>query len=279
MDKTYQLRQAQLYIAEEIKRICDKNDIKFFLDFGSMLGAIRHKGFIPWDDDMDIGMVRDEYNKFIKIAPSELGDDFYLDEYSTNEECSILFAKVRLKGTKFVEEKGTDDQGKHNEIFVDIFPYIYIPDNYDEWKRDAVKLSFFGWAIATKAGRKPCKGDSIGKHLRFLPAVIVGKCLSFKTLRRIVGKYYSRWSDTNTMVVFSGVLYSFRKLRIPKVLLEETVEAEFEGHLFPILKEYDKYLTINYGDYMKLPPVEKRITHKIRVLDLGKYSFPDSSEE
>lgn len=84
------LRHAQLMIAREIKRICEKNNISYFLDSGSMLGAVRHNGFIPWDDDMDIGMCYDDYAKFVAIAPIELGEQFFLDNYETRKKLCRL---------------------------------------------------------------------------------------------------------------------------------------------------------------------------------------------
>ena len=102
-ENVIKLRRAQLMIAKEIKRICDLNNINYFLDSGSMLGAVRHSGFIPWDDDMDIGMCCDDYEKFISIAPKELDNRFFLDNYETNKSNPLVFSKVRLKGTTYIE--------------------------------------------------------------------------------------------------------------------------------------------------------------------------------
>ena len=83
-------------IAEDIKRICEKYHIKYFLDAGSMLGAVRHKGFIPWDDDIDIGMPKEDYNKFLEVAPAELGEKYFVDNYNTNRDNPLVFTKIRL---------------------------------------------------------------------------------------------------------------------------------------------------------------------------------------
>ena len=89
------LHQSEIKILDEIVRICDKYNLQYFLIGGTLLGAVRHKGFIPWDDDLDIAMPRNDYEKFISISKNELKDDFILDDISTNEQYWQIFAKVR----------------------------------------------------------------------------------------------------------------------------------------------------------------------------------------
>lgn len=97
-----ELQKVLLDILKEVKRVCDENNIDYFIIAGTALGAVRHKGFIPWDDDIDIGMTRDNYEKFIKIANTKLSEEFFLQTMETEEETPFYFAKVRKNKTKFI---------------------------------------------------------------------------------------------------------------------------------------------------------------------------------
>lgn len=265
-----QLRRAQLYIADEIKRICELHHIKYFLDCGSMLGAVRHQGFIPWDDDMDIGMMKEDYEKFLKICENELKDEFFLDNYETNPANALVYSKMRLKGTKYIEEKG-NAEAKHNEIFVDIFPYFSISDNAFKRKLDGALLAGMSQAILSKSGYKVWKGESKLKRLKFIPTDIVGKILTKKGMHRAVNRIVNKYKDTKMVCIHSGSCYDY--WYVPKEIFDSMIEVKFEDRTYLIPKQYDVYLKTAYGNYMELPPENKRTTHSIVNLQMGPYQF------
>ncbi len=254
---------AQLEIGKEIKRICDENEIRYFLDSGTLLGAIRHKGFIPWDDDMDIGMLRKDYERFIQIAPQKLKEGFFLQTWRTDKGYPYAFAKVRKKGTVFIEavSQRTD---AHNEIFVDVFPYDVFPDSSKERKKLCRKISTLKYGLWMKNGVEPWM-----RHKGVLKRLMVrGKYIPYWL--------YARVHDRNLMIVEYEKLMSmynneeskyyveqsggtpFGKWLIPTECFREYEEMLFENIPFTVSKSYDLYLRTVYGNYMQYPPVEER---------------------
>lgn len=269
MTDSEKLKAAQLKIAGEIKRICEKHGIRYFLDAGSMLGAVRHQGFIPWDDDMDIGMLDKDYREFLRVAPGELGEAYFLDNYERNQDNALVFSKVRLKGTRYIENKGNPN-AVHSEIFVDIFPYYFISDNELVRRLEGMAMAVLCQAILSKSGFKVWKGERWSKRLKFIPTDILGAAVPMKTLRAWVDGLYHRHSGTRRVCSHSGSCYGY--WFFPVTLFDELVEVPFEGIPFPIPKRYDEFLRQAYGpDYMTPPPPEKRITHQLQLLDLGPY--------
>ena len=130
--KNNDLRKAQLLmlkILKEIHNICVKNNIKYFLSDGTLIGAIRHNGFIPWDDDLDIGMLREDYEKFCSIAQEELPEEFVLQTQKTDKGYGLQFGKVILKNTIWIEKVAKNTKRDYSGLYIDIFPYDKIPED------------------------------------------------------------------------------------------------------------------------------------------------------
>ena len=264
--KQKQLQKAQLKIAREIKRICEKNNINYFLDGGSMLGAIRHKGFIPWDDDMDIGMLDEDYNKFLEVAPKELGKEFFLDNYETNKEYGLVFSKVKLRNTIYREKLGPV-LAEHQEIFVDVFPYFYRPENDKDRKKQSNKLRILSQILMAQSGFKVWKGNRGISKLKFVPIILLAKILNKEKVYNKQKTIYNECKNISIVGVHDSVLYIYWYFK--KSYLEKFIDAEFENEKFKIPANYHEILTTGYGDYMILPPVEERRTHDILELELG----------
>ena len=122
------LHTVQLEMLDAFTEICNKYHFHYSLAGGTMLGAIRHKGFIPWDDDIDVLMLRKEYEEFLKVAQKELGDKYYLDHFEINSDYHLQFAKIKKNGTIF-DEAGIHHLDNHKGIFIDIFPTDNVYDN------------------------------------------------------------------------------------------------------------------------------------------------------
>lgn len=267
------LQKLQLKIAIEVKRICEKNNISFFLDCGSMLGAVRHSGFIPWDDDMDIGFLREDYDKFIDVAPKELGNEFYLLTWDNNDEYPQPYAKLCLKDTIYQEKIAGNTNNKDNGIFVDLFPYDNISNNKVMRFCNGVIRKLISHTLMIQCGYRVWEGKGIVKNVKFFPLIICSSVLSRKMLKRLFMYMAYMYKDVKTQEVGiedGGISLYWRYKRGN---LEEFIEKEFEEEKFIIPKNYDTLLQTAYGNYMELPPEDKRwIGHAIEEIDFGPYS-------
>lgn len=254
---------AQLEIGKEIKRVCDENGIKYFLDSGTLLGAIRHKGFIPWDDDMDMGMLREDYERFIEIAPKKLKPEYFLQTWKTDKSYPYAFAKIRKKGTVFIEAV-SQKTNAHNEIFVDIFPYDVYPDNETVRTKLMKKIMLLKYSLWMKDGMTPwLRHKSILDRLlvraKYVPhyfyALTHSRDAMIAEYEKLMPMYNA---ETSKYYVEQSGGTPFGKWIIPTECFKKYIEVKFEDTMFLVPEKYDLYLKTVYGDYMQLPPVEKR---------------------
>ena len=267
-----ELRKVQLLelkVLKEIKRICTKHDIKYFLTGGTLIGAVRHKGFIPWDDDIDIAMMRPDYDRFLEIAPKELGPEFSLLCIQQNPKIGTFFSKVVLNGTTYRNVQQPDD-AKNFGFLVDVLPYDNIYDNKLLAKLYFCWLNFCVVLYSMKNGYH----NGTTKFKRFV-AEAMKICFFWIPkgwLRKTIINYPYRLNKkkTNTKAYLSGRYGIPREMR-SAYLFDEYTELPFEDDSFMVLKEYHAFLTELFGDYMKLPPLEQQVTHQVAELDFGKY--------
>lgn len=269
------LRKAQLLqldIAKEIKRVCEKNAIPYFFIAGTLLGAVRHQGFIPWDDDLDIGMLRSDYETFIKVCKDDLDDRFFLQNWETDKYFGLPFSKVRLNNTHYVERNSAKVRA-HDGIYVDIFPFDNVPDDKRLQKKHDRETYLLKRLLLVKNGYECWEDDETIKKMIYKSIKLFTLPVSLKFLQKKLLKVMMRYNDLETdWIVTFGGSYGYTKESIEKKWVSECTELSFEKICFSVPGSYKEYLSYFYGDYMQLPPEDKRGNrHNIQKIDFGEY--------
>lgn len=256
----------------EIDRICEKHNIKYFLAGGTLLGAIRHNGFIPWDDDADVMMLREDYDKFIKVVQSELPSNLFLQLPSTERLNHQVFAKIRINNTLFATQFTSKFLNMHNGIFVDILSQDKTGSRKLSQKMHIYLTLLTRSMVFNKWGNTEIK---TGGRFPFMCKLlnIIKNILPMTFLEFIQNKIILlHKNNKKSKYLYDGMGRNLRRGAFPEEWLDEVIYVDFEGKRFPVPKEYDKYLTYLYGDYMQMIPVsERRVSHSIVLMDLGEY--------
>jgi lipopolysaccharide cholinephosphotransferase len=250
------LQLAEIEILDEFVRICEKNNIQYFLDGGTLLGAIRHRGFIPWDDDIDVGMIRGDYDKFIRVCKTGLDSKYYLQSMETNKYCRYrAAARIRKNNTMFISGGAFYHAQDHRGIYIDIVPFDFIVNNRIILAFQLFLLEKLDNIIGIKRNNgqaKKCLYTTVKKIVySMLPFNLIHffqRCVMipfFKT------KYVLPWN----------LVYGFDNEIFPAAMLAPVTKVEFEGKYYSAPAQPDAFLRQMYGDYMQIPPVEKRRTH------------------
>ena len=258
------VQNVELEILTELDRICKKYSLKYQLFSGTLLGAVRHKGFIPWDDDIDVCLLREDYNRLLSVCKSELSPKYFLQNYDTDKNCVLQFSKLRKNDTIF-RSKSYKYSDVHQGIFIDIFPSDNIVTDSILGKLHP-KLMNIMFVITTSMDKSRCYNakNSFRKFIRILIYYIFSifnKSFIDKLATKVACMFNSR--DTKYIAhLTNGV----SRGRIEKFIREkhtfyDTIDWEFEGYKFPIPRNYHEVLTRHYGDYMKLPPENQRYPH------------------
>lgn len=265
MDKEIlrKVQLVQLEIAKEIKRICEEHNIKYFLDSGTLLGAVRHKGFIPWDDDLDIGMLRNDYEKFLKVASQQLKEKYFLQTYNTDEEYPLAFAKIRKKGTIYIEQVAEYSK-VNNGIYIDIFPYDVFPTKKMQQIKQGFFIELYKRILLIKSNYFPwiAKKNIFSKlktFIFYLPIIFISLFYNKDQIKRKYSHVMTMYNDKKTCLLYeqSGASH-YGKWVIPTECFDSFIDLVFEDIKFPCPNNFDKYLRLVYGNYMQLPPLEER---------------------
>lgn len=273
-DKTVQRKiwDVELEILDVIDKVCKGNGLHYSLAYGSMLGAVRHQGFIPWDDDMDIWMPRKDYNQFIEIWEQHPQNGYFLLRQETSPKYPQNFMKIRKNGTAFVS-KGEENTEYHHGIFVDIFPMDKVCNNSIGAKTQSISALFY---------MLYCRGY-VSNHDGFL-AHLFGNILLKgipKIFQKRIKKFFfnqtQKYNDedyqADKIVCFVTAKDAF--IYYDNTAFEEWSSIKFENRTYMCNKNTDDLLKTYYGDYMQLPPPEERVwKHHPVLIDFEKEYWP-----
>ena len=265
-----QLHRVLLVGVDEIDRICREHGIDYTLTGGSLIGAIRHKGFIPWDDDIDIAMTRKNYNLFLEVCKKDLDNRFSIQTPDNDSDYPYGFAKLLFTGTRYIQ-KGHENEKWQKGIFIDIFPMDYIPEN--TFKRAIQKYVNYMLIkmLETKTTAKIRDIDLLKKNV-FLVLKVVSKPFTIFYLTSKLQKNMRRYENTPARHLCNlGGFYKYDRETTEAINFDKYIYTQFENRSYKIIERYDSYLKGVYNDYMTLPPESKRHTHEMVSLNFGTF--------
>lgn len=266
MKKTWQI---QIEMLEEVKRICEKYNIIYLADSGTLLGAIRHNGFIPWDDDIDLGMTRDMYEKFLEVAPKELNPKFFLQHTKSEKHYFCPHAQIRCYGTTML--LGDDyKKNKNKGIFIDIFVYDKVPLNDQLGNKLRNKL-----ALQKKILYFEMSKLSFGNIIKNLVKKTIAKMYlithgGFNKVAQNYNKLSQKYQYLEKDYYYDYVSYytNTRKIVLPANVNDDVSAKKFEYTTINIPKDYDLILKNMFGEYLK--PVQAPSDHGHIYIDPDK---------
>lgn len=276
-DTLQHLKQVELDILKDFIRICKKYNLTYFATGGTAIGALRHQGFIPWDDDIDVCMLRKDYDTFMHVAPGEMGDKYIFMDAHTEPRYPLMFGKMVKKGTRFIEE-AYQQADYPLGIYIDIFPYDQTPE--DEAARE--KLQKKTWNIGRMHVLTLIGNPKLPDTLNGFSAVLATfgcKCIHglFRLFHVTPKKTYAKYlkyatscpePDSDLYIDYSYITGQNLMIRTKEAF--PTVEVPFEDTTVALVRNYDSFLRPEYGDYMQLPPEDQRHNHYAAFIDFGE---------
>lgn len=263
------IHRVLLLMMKDIDRVCRENDINYFLTYGTLIGAVRHKGFIPWDDDVDIAMLREDYEKFMNIANSKFKLDMYVENVHTSARYGHFIGKVFLNGTEY-SENFTSTATCSKKLYIDVFPIDRTTCNaflrkIQDLKSKVIKRMFL---LNRNYNYQKTGVKKVIYKIGYKVASYIPRDFLVSEWEKNASKYAN---------VEKGFLVSLADTNdhtdwIPESQFKGYEDALFEDCMFSIPRSYDSILKKCYGEYMRLPPEDKRYGHhNIIKIDLGSY--------
>jgi lipopolysaccharide cholinephosphotransferase len=262
-----ELRQLQLVLLDmliELDRICEKHKIRYCIIAGTLLGAVRHKGFIPWDDDLDVAMTRGEYERFREVCKSDLDESrFFFQDNTTDSQYPWGWGRLRRGDSEFIR-LGQEHLKMRTGIFLDVFPIDSVPDFAP------IRGIFTAYCFVLRKILYAETGAVSEKKWRFLYGLL--KTIQKKWVFRRLAELHNWRRERNTKY---GRILMFptpkdRPFGYLRKWYVDIGKIEFERRMFPCIRDYDEYLTYKFGDYMKLPPENQRHWHPV-----SSFKLPD----
>lgn len=254
-----ELKQVQLGIVVAIDAFCREHGINYSLAYGTLIGAIRHQGFIPWDDDIDICLLRPDYDRLIQTFPKIYQGRFKLYAFERDQQYARAYARACDDTT--VEIIHENVRFPSMGVGIDIFPIDKVPDDDAEWQHYNRKRYL---TVRTYMKKAYLHWEPSHTFVRNIAAMVL-KCLlkpvSFGYLTKRIIANATKYETSNTHFVFEAAQGLVSQKHIPADDFRNFIEVNFEGHKLKAMAGYDNYLRLLYGDYMQLPPEEKRVSH------------------
>lgn len=248
-----QMQEKQLYIFKEFYKVCKINNIKVFLAYGTALGAIRHKGFIPWDDDIDLFVFQYDRIKLQEICKEQLPSDLFYQSVNTDKEYRLAIDRIRLSTTTLIEEREKNRDINHG-VFIDIYPLFNCADNIIKFNLQYISRIFYRTFLYDEPSINRGK---INTFLSSLVLKLTPNILKKRILKNSDSFVQSK-GDNKYYSDFYGVL---KQIKYNAKWFKEIKEQPFEKIIAPLPIGADSILKLQYGDYMMLPPLEERVIH------------------
>lgn len=241
---------VELDLFEKLKAVCEKYNITYHASGGTLLGTIRHKGYIPWDDDIDITMLREDYNKLLEVADKEFSAPYFFQTAYNDVGYNNGHAQLRNSNTTAIL-KSSNCKLKYNQgIFIDIFPLDNIPDDVAEFARQKEKINFLNKLLAMTV-RYPCSPNKniVKTILHYIASPFIPYRKVYKKLEQVCAQYNN--TETKRVGLLS-FMPNQENLYFPKYAFNKTVNVPFEMTEIAIPEGYDELLKIQYGNYMEM---------------------------
>lgn len=262
------LQECETELLRVVSELCEKHNLVYFIDSGTCLGAVRHGGFIPWDDDIDIGMPFEDYVRFLELAPKHLPSGYTLHSCENTPNFTALWTKVYIDGTRF-EDDNAVEAGAYQGIFLDIFPYFQVDQNWFRGKLQLRGTEFWQKLSYLKGFAHPHVPSQIRFRWILQGIFNVIHFLLKLVPQRFIFKWFCKTAKPRVASHSWYCAPGFGQLPMDESTLFPTKEIDFAGLRVQAPANVEVYLRALYGDYMTLPPVSERHNHVPEILDFG----------